>query len=151
MIAGITKTYGRHRDRPKTTRMCCVCALLSATDTRRARLYRMVSQLKVNMFADDAVVVALLTEDETRRCAHASEFFSCQIRQQFHFISPGGCSSRWPAPCLSFIRTLCVIAWCRALPIDRTSTIRMSAKTARQQQDGQHSFDLSGGERLLLS
>lgn len=27
----------------------------------------------------------------------------------------------------------------------------MSAKTARQQQDGQHNFDLSGGERLLLS
>lgn len=115
----------RHRDQPKTTRMCCVCALLSATDTRRARLNRMVSQLKVNMFADDAVVVGLLTEDETRRCAHASEFFSCQIRQQFHFISPGGCSSRWPAPCLSFIRTLSVIAWCRALPINRTSTIRM--------------------------
>lgn len=40
------------------------------------------------MFADDAVVVALLTEDETRRCAHASEFFSCQIRQQFHCSLP---------------------------------------------------------------
>lgn len=81
------------------------------------------------MFADDAVVVGLLTEDETRRCAHPSEFFRCQIRQQFHFISPGGCSSRWPAPCLSFIRTLCVIA----LPIDRTSTIRMFTYPVRLQ------------------
>lgn len=48
---------------------------------------------------------------------------------------------------------LCVIAWCRALPIKNkyNKNVHMSAKTARQQQDGQHSFDLSGGERLLLS
>lgn len=107
MIAMIAKTYSRHRDRPKQHECAAFFHFYLQLTLGRARLNRMVSQLKVNMFADDAVVVALLTEDETRRCAHASEFFSCQIRQQFHFISPGGCSSRWPAPCLSFIRTLC--------------------------------------------